>query len=166
MSCACSKFFLGDENLTLPKQPYTGKELRIDGYYYYKYYPNEAEVYYDTYILYENGVILNGGAVNENEISRLENDFKSRSWQDAVKKYRDGWGVFVINDSRISFERWYPNSPGQPKVYVREGTILNDTTFHITVSYRPDGSRRREKDEVYHFKQFSPKPDSTNTYIK
>ena len=64
------------------------------------------------------------------------------------------------------FEKWYPNSPGQPKVYIREGKILNDTTFHITASYRPDGSERREKDEIYHFKQFSPKPDSTNNFVK
>ena len=31
----CSKW-LEDEELTLPKTPYTGNELRTDGYYYYK----------------------------------------------------------------------------------------------------------------------------------
>lgn len=166
MSCACSRIFSGSESLTLPKRPYTGAELRIDGYYYYKYYPSENEVYYSTYFFYENGIILYGGAVNETEIHRLENDFTTTEWLNAVRKYKDGWGLFNINQNKILFERWYPNSPGQPKVYIREGKILNDTTFHITVSYRPDGSERREKNEVYHFKQFSPKPDSTNNFIK
>lgn len=35
MGCSCSKSLFGDEKLTLPKQPYMGDELRIDGYYYY-----------------------------------------------------------------------------------------------------------------------------------
>lgn len=166
MSCACGKLFFGSEELTLPKQFYNGNELRIDGYYYYKYYPNENEVYYGTYFFFENGIILQGDAVNENRIEELENKFKTLEWQNSIKKYKDGWGIFNINKNKILFEMWYPNSPGQPKVYIREGEILNDTTFHITVSYRPDGSERREKDEVYHFKKFSPKPDSTNNFIK
>lgn len=166
ISCACSKLLFGSEELTLPKQPYTGNELRIDGYYYYKYYPGENEVYYSTYLLYENGIILYGGAVNETEITRLENDFKSNKWIEIQRKYKYMWGVFIINGNKLLFERWYPNSPGQPKVYINEGKILNDTTFQITTFYRPDGSKRREKDEIYHFKPFSPKPDSTNNFVK
>ncbi len=166
ISCACSKLLFGSEELTLPKQPYTGNELRIDGYYYYKYYPGENEVYYATYFLYENGIILEGDAVNENRIPELENKFKTLEWHNSIKKYKAGWGLFTIDGDKILFEKWYPNSPGQPKVYIREGKILNDTTFHITASYRPDGSKRSEEDEVYHFKPFSPKPDSTNNFVK
>ena len=61
---------------------------------------------------------------------------------------------------------WYSPSGGGTPAYVREGKILNDTTFHITTSYRSNGSERHEKDEVYHFRQFYPKPDSTNNFIK
>lgn len=167
MNCSCISLFFNDEKLTLPKQSYTGNELRIDGYYYLRYTPPESsESYLDTYFLYENGIILNGGAVKEDEIGKLENKFKSTEWLDVVRKYKHRWGVFNIKGSKILFERWYPNSPALPVVYIREGKILNDTTFHITVSYRPNGSERSEEDEVYHFKQFSPKPDSTNNYIK
>jgi len=47
---------------------------------------------------------------------------------------------------------------------VREGIILNDTTFQIT-KYT-SGSNVSERNEVYHFREFHPKPDSTNKYIK
>lgn len=163
MSC-CSKSLFVCEELTLPKQSYNGSELRIDGYYYLKYYPSENEIYYSTYFLFQNGIILYGGAVKETELSRLENDFISYEWINTVRKHRDFWGVFNIKDDKILFERWYPNSP-QPVPYIREGKILNDTTFHITVLYRPDGSERSELNDIYHFKQFSPKPDSTNNFI-
>lgn len=166
ISCACSKLLFGREELTLTRQSYNGKELRIDGYYYYKYYPSENEVYYRTYFLFKDGIILYSGSVSGDEITSLENNFSSSEWLKVKREYKDNWGVFKITGDKILFEKWYPNSPGQPKVYIREGKILNDTTFHITVSYRPDGSERSEKDEIYHFKPFSPRPDSTNPFTK
>jgi hypothetical protein len=78
---------------------------------------------------------------------------------------KDCWGVFNIKDNIIKFERWYPGQ-GAKKAYVREGIILNDTTFHITKSYRSNGSELKDADEVYHFRKFSPKPDSTNVFVK
>jgi hypothetical protein len=73
--------------------------------------------------------------------------------------------VFIIEDNVIKFERWYP-SERPYNAFVREGVILKDTTFHITKSYRSNGTEKREKDEIYHFRKFSPKPDSTNVYVK
>jgi len=52
---------------------------------------------------------------------------------------------------------------------VREGDIINDTTFVISVSYRMKKGKKTEvkaRNETYHFKQFSPQPDSTNNFIK
>ena len=45
-------------------------------------------------------------------------------------------GVFIINGQSIKFEKWYPSSGGGLPAYVREGDIINDTTFVISVSYR------------------------------
>jgi hypothetical protein len=51
---------------------------------------------------------------------------------------------------------------------VRAGQILNDTTFVIAESYRMNEGKKtevKERNETYHFKQFNPKPDSTNRFI-
>ena len=52
-------------------------------------------------------------------------------------------------------------------MYMKIGKIINDTTFQLVrefASYHKKDSR--VIDETYHFKQFSPKPDSTNVFIK
>ena len=73
--------------------------------------------------------------------------------------------MFLIEDNNIKFDRWYP-SERPYQAFVREGVILNDTTFHITKSYRSNGNTEaRVRDEIYHFRKFSPKPDSTNRFI-
>ena len=48
----CSKW-LEDEELTLPKTPYTGNELRTDGYYYYTM---NGEYFRTITFFYKNGV--------------------------------------------------------------------------------------------------------------
>jgi uncharacterized protein YneR len=54
-------------------------------------------------------------------------------------------------------------------VFIREGKILNDTTFHILRSYKDteDGIEELlEEDEMYYFDHIKYKPDSTNTFIE
>jgi hypothetical protein len=61
------------------------------------------------------------------------------------------------------------SSGGQRLVYTNIGVILNDTTFQLTESYRLKKGEKTEYqilDEIYHFRQYSPKPDSTNDFIK
>ena len=146
-----------DEELTLRGGSFTGDELRIDGYYYRKI--PDLEIYF----FYSNGIVRYGGG---GYTSFEEVEERILNHQLVNENSRTTWGVFQVNNNTIKFERWYPSSGGVAPVYVREGTILNDTTFHITSSYRSDGSERREKNEMYHFHQFSLKPDSTNNFIK
>ena len=55
---------------------------------------------------------------------------------------------------------------GMP-AYLKTGDIINDTTFVITeVERSKDGSERRTINEMYHYKHYSPKPDSTNNFVK
>jgi hypothetical protein len=79
------------------------------------------------------------------------------------------WGVFQVNGANIKFERWYPSSGGPLKAYISSGEILNDTTFLITESYRMQKGNKTElkdRNETYYFREFSPKSDSTNKFIK
>lgn len=145
-----------DDKLNLVQQDFNGDQLRIDGFYY-----TEKESYdgiiYSRYALYKNGIIRYLGAPLD-----IDKIFNSGN-------YKTDWGIFNIENNNIQFERWYPSSGGPLETYVRAGIILNDTTFHITESYRllnGEKTQYRLKDEIYHFKQFSPKPDSTNQFIE
>jgi hypothetical protein len=77
------------------------------------------------------------------------------------------WGIFIVENDAITIE--YYNSriiEGLP-AYLNTGVILNDTTFVLKEQKRSkDGSELQIIDETYHFKKFSPKPDSTNKYLK
>ena len=162
----CEGLSKDDDLLSLPLTPYIGNQLRIDGYYYQIADGsdfNEGTIY-RCYFFYENGMVLHPGGT-ENSLEEMDEYvigvINRQNYVD--RKY--GWGVFVVEGNIIKFDRWYPGAKPY-KAYVREGVILNDTTFQITKTYRSNGSELREKDEIYYFREFSPKPDSTNVFIK
>ncbi|MDR1153883.1 MAG: hypothetical protein LBL04_04160 [Bacteroidales bacterium] len=156
-----------DDRLTLEKIDYNGKELRIDGYYRrYDYAGKEKKLHGVTpYILYSNGVILGDVGVPIDRVSEMEECFRNGFYVNNAKKYY--WGVFQINGIQIKYEKWVP-SDGPFSTFIYEGVILNDTTFIINKYYRMKDIDKKSPTEVnweYHFKQFSPKPDSTNRFI-
>ena len=162
-SNSCDKEVLADEALTLKKIPYSSNQLRINGYYFQEKDDNIFTIYF----FYDDGTILyGGGSFPLNEIEDYESQFKSPEWISSVKASKIRWGVFQITDNKISFEKWYPSSGGPAPVYIRSGEILNDTTFLITKSIRSKTGEAKDLNEVYHFKEFSPKPDSTNNFVK
>ena len=164
-SNSCEKGALADESLTLKKVPYSSNQLRIDGYYYLF---DNSNTLIATYFLYYNGILLYGGGrplpQGLNEIE--EKIFTSQQWLEIIPEQRLKWGVFQIKGNEISFEKWYPSSGGPAPVYIRSGEILNDTTFVITQSIRSKTGEAKKLNEVYHFKEFAPKPDSTNNFVK
>jgi len=163
LSCCAKENIFKDDELSLEKESYEGEQLRIDGYYYQEV----DSVIYNVYLFYTNGVILYSGSnfSDHDEIfSYIDDEFFVN---EAHKNHKSMWGVFQIDGNLIKFERWYPSQPPL-KAYVREGEVLNDTTFKITESYRmKDGEKteRKERDETFNFKEFSPKPDSTNKFV-
>jgi len=149
-----------DDGLSLKRTDYNGHQLKIDGYYYDKYGNPEL---FETYILYRNGIILNTGVVEK--LKDLEQVILNPDMINKLKGMKDAWGVFKIEGNTIQFERWYPGDPPL-KSYIRSGVIINDTTFQITKSMRSNGEDLRDINEIYHFKQFSLKPDSTNNFVQ
>lgn len=153
---SCKKLF-EDEELSMKRTNYTGTELRTDGYYYstYHYYDEREDAQYDKFIpwiLYRNGVSLYGYVYDYSEMKKVEQSFEDGSFYDRHKDDKTRWEVFQISGSVIEFEGWESNGLNLTSD-TRCGEILNDTTFRIN-KY------------VYHFKQFAPKPDSTNRFIK
>ena len=152
--------FLKDDELSLQKKPYNGNELKIDGYYYQIY----DSLLYSVSFFYNNGCLLTvGSGYNEEELGI---NLKNENWTELFKKNKSWWGLFEIEQQTIKFERWFCD--GNCKTYVRAGEIINDTTFVITESYRMLNGEITEYDVeniTFHFKKFSPKPDSTNSFI-
>lgn len=162
LSCACcEKEF---HKLRMPKTPYTGNELRIDGYYYSnKTKDNNIGIA----LFYRDGVCMHLferpespdtiGFV-ENDIL-LNNTLLSRLWSTP-----SNIGVFQINKTTIEFETWMA---GRDIItFSHYGQILNDTTFLLTKWTNNDSGKSYSEKLTYRFRQFSPKPDSTNTFIK
>ena len=154
-----------DDKLSLPLTPYIGNQLRIDGYYYYIGTDIDGGKFFKSFIFYRNGVILDLGSGYNSTIELEERLNKYNASPESFGKAKHWWGVYLIENSIIKVENWYPASINW-KACIREGVILNDTTFHITKSYCSGSRKVNTQDEVYHFRQFSPKPDSTNNFIR
>ncbi len=149
-----------DDKLILPKQDYTGNKLRVDGYYY-----READGRYDILFLYRDGTTLYGSAPLVSEIESMENSYANGEYYSIIKDIKHDWGRFIVDGNSFTREFWQPSSGGPLDAYTHSGTILNDTTFQITQAWRScKPKKKNDLDRIYHFKQFSPKPDSTNAY--
>jgi len=149
---------LKDDELSIKKTQYVGIELRTDGYYYYEY-DNMISIYF----LNKDGVFLLGGSFEKKLLSERENRFSNGEYYQAVKDIKTAWGVFLISNNEIKIERWQPLNAIN-KVYLHKGKILNDTTFYITNIYH-NQEEISNFVQSFNFRQFSPKPDSTNIFI-
>jgi len=152
-----------DDKLSLETSQYTGNQLRIDGYYYNLY----NEEIHNISFFYENGVTLNcGGAFSDFK----EADDYIMTYFINIKKHQKSkinWGVYSIECKKIKIERWAPSQKPY-RAYIRSGIIVNDSSFIINEIYRMDKGIRteiRKINEIYYFKAYNPKPDSTNSYI-
>ena len=155
-SCSIREAYQDDEFI-LEKTDYTGNELRINGYFHSDI---SAGGNYILYVLYRNGIILfPGGSDNPEEtIDGFVEEFNSDS--------QTFWGLFQIKDNTIKIEYYMPKMYEGLPAYIKAGEILNDTTFVFREQYRSkDNSEYQEINETYHFKQYSPKPDSTNSFF-
>lgn len=151
-----------DDKLTLQRTNYTGNELRIDGYYYNVW----SGGFFHMRVFYGNGTVKNIGSPSSGTtLTEADNHVAAMSPEIMSKKY--GWGVFIINGNAIKLEEWHSGNT-KLMAFTREGTILNDSTFKFTQVYRLVGGVKTEVstiDETFNFRQYSPKPDSTNQYI-
>jgi hypothetical protein len=152
----CSTLF-PDEKLSMQRMDYTGNELRTDGYYEHFFSEGKS---YGTF-LYRNGTILN---IPGKEGDYSEKRFFDPQFIEQIKGKKYSWSVFVINDEKIIIQGWGDSGGGGMPTVTKYGNIINDTTFVLTKSIVYN--KERFMNEIYRFKQFTNKPDSTNIYIK
>jgi hypothetical protein len=157
---SCSKI-LTDDIIGIERKINTSTLLEIEGYYSYEYIKDN----YDIYFLFKNGIILYGFSPSKEDLIEYELKYRNGEFYKNIQNIKFHWGVYEINKDIIKFERWYPSEKPY-RTTIREGLILNDSTFVITKSYKANGSEVTDRNETYKFRKFSPKPDSTNVFIK
>ena len=80
-----------------------------------------------------------------------------------LKDWKNYWGLFQLGNDSIKYEMWGAGEIS--KSYTCKGVILNDTTFKIEKHYRTKKKENNEMlTEIYKFKKFDKKPDSTNRF--
>jgi len=163
---ACEDFFIKDKEFSMKVTPYTGNDLRIDGYFYKNYTDDKV----DFLMFYSNGVFFKNSSTSVELESRLQDPNYIKNLRDC----RFCWGPYNINNNILRFE-FYDIFGHTWHTCIANCVILNDTTFNIeNITFSSTGKKVDVKKEgssyyslgVYHFKQFSPKPDSTNVYIR
>jgi hypothetical protein len=151
---------LKDDVLVLKrKQNNTGK-IKFEGYFLYR---NNSGL--DIYFLYQNGLVLQYWSRELKDSLLIEDGLTDLTNLNNLRKLKDRWGIYTIEENRINIEKWYP-SDKPLETYLKTGNILNDSTFLLNTVSEPDGSKKEVINEVYRFRKFSPKPDSTNMFIK
>lgn len=173
----------GYEVLNKTKVPYSGNSLRLNGYYYClgkEFFNGFNKNYTEGFFLFPNGVylrVLNGSFDTKLNINQILLSFDQIVLDRIkIKNYsnnRIGWGLYSVRDSSIEIENWDHSADGGAyPTRTLKGKVVNDTTihFHKLIGAHPNNKGGKKKvisiNETYHFREFSPKPDSTNVFIK
>jgi len=168
LTVCCKDFLIKDKEFSMKAILYTGNELKINGYYYKKYSDEKSLVL----VFYENGVQFGGNGIS---IPTIEIEDRLRE-SDYTRKLRDWlawWAPYDIYNNVLRFE-FYDIFGHNWHTCIAHCEILNDTTFNVKkitfsktgkeVNVNKYGTSYYSLGE-WHFKQFSPKPDSTNIFI-
>jgi hypothetical protein len=141
--------------------------LNLNGYYFLEE-SGENKGLKSIYFLYKNGILLYAGSYKDSEINSIEKkiikDYLNNS-NEIAKRNLINWGVFSIDGTEISMEKWEPTE-GMRRTSIKRGIVLNNQSFIINYLYSPFSNKNNKVSDIYHFRTFSPKPDSTNNFIK
>jgi hypothetical protein len=146
LNCSCLSFF-EDEKFTLTKTAYSGNELKIDGYFYIVYASKDSVNPRNTGItfLYNNGIALTSRL---SQLSFLNNS-ENGEFNNYVQNNPNVWALYSIENDNIKIEAFKPMGGIGTPMYIKEGKILNDTTFHLVREYASYNTKdTRELDET------------------
>lgn len=148
-----------DHKLSMVQTTNDSVSLRLDGIYLYE----DSLDIVDLFFLYPDGTILSRGSIPndrlEQKLAQLE-----VSTDDKYKNMKFLWGRYIIEGEVIKFEKWAPSDKPY-RAFIKEGLILNDSTFVINQSYNAKAKNKRNIKEIYKFRKTSSKPDSNNKWL-
>ena len=163
----CSWLIPEDEEFTFDRLNYTGSSLIIDGYYFDIFeseWQGQMQTMYSIMFFFRNGITLVGDFPTNQELAAEEESYRNGQYYQNEKQNKLKWGIFKVDGDVITREIW-SNPNGTYLVTIQKILILNDSTIQFTSSERIDGSGKKSLNNTYHFKPFSPKPDSVVSFI-
>lgn len=142
-----------DSRLTIPLTPYSGSELRMDGYYYYLSEESlkNGDTFYYAFIPFSDGKMFYTGT---SSLATMEENFS----KPAYERSKAGWGAFKIETNVIAMEYWTYVLFNGALTTTAWATIINDTSFVLTSQNKPSTSPQ-ELNHTYLFKYCTTKPN-------
>jgi hypothetical protein len=112
-------------------------------------------------------VLFSGGIIFGNDDFEYIDNYFIQGEHESYIDEKDVWSTFKIYNDSLVFETWNPPTLSQgPQPRINLCKILNDTTFEVYKSRLLSSKEFTEKSEIYHFRKFDHKPDSTNKFIE
>lgn len=164
-SASCQKRY----DLGIPRIPYTGNELKINGYYYsfdtLGRNTSTPRIDIDIILFYRNGIVMKHSveADGTDTLQLIEGHLHSMPTEWMLKT-SSGFGTFVILNNTLQLSYW--GKAWDYDSFRYDALILNDSTFITKGFFINNQSRTDWNGQIYHFKQYSPKPDSTCVFIE
>lgn len=160
--CSCAL-----KPLTLSREDNTSGLFKLNGFYYGNSETNNRR---RGYIFYENGVMFAIGSLKEQDLDYWKGEIPKLNNYQEIPYW---WGVYQVeSNGNMELEKWYSTDYEYPTVRFR-GKVANDTTLLIafaavdklkSTTFFNDFSASVV--DTFQFVPLSPKPDSTNNFIK
>jgi len=162
LAAACSVY---RQAPTLTLENNTSGKIQLDGYFYAK----KDNGLYNSIVLYQNGVILEGGSSEiSTGIHSVDSNFlAANNFNNSYdRKIPYIWGIYIIKGNNITLERYNVPAFGESyQTYVDQGHIRNKKQFIITSRKYIKTGKLEARRDTFNFRPLSTKPDSTNNFI-
>ncbi len=155
----------------MTRNPYDGEEMRIDGYYYSV---PEEDGGRTVLLFYRNGVFIYGGTEVTDTVEKTLSDtllfidkwlYPEPELMKLRRSLPDQIGIYQIDGASLEMEMWERRFFGYG-VVTMTGNIIDDSSLIIIDKRDELGYYNFPKNLLFHFRQFSPKPDSTCVFIE
>lgn len=148
-----------DHKISMVQTPNNSTSLRLDGIYLHE----DSLDIVDLFFLYQDGTILSRGSIQKDRLASKLAQLEV-STDEKYKKMEFLWGRYIIDRDVIKFEK-LALSDKPYRAFIKEGVILNDSTFVINKAYNSKGKDLRNVSEIYRFRKTKTKPDSDNKWV-
>ena len=148
-----------DHKISMAQTHNDSSSLRLDGIYLHE----DSLDIVDLFFLYQDGTILSRGSIQKDRLGSKLAQLEV-STDDKYKSMEFLWGRYIIDGKIIKFEK-LALSDRPYRAFIKEGLILNDSTFVINQLYNAKGKGVRNINETYRFLKTISKPDGSNKWV-
>lgn len=140
----------------MQRQDNKGDKFRIDGYYFSSGEARDTSKINSVILFYRNGVFKHHKSYNQPVSSHVAEEELVGEAR-VPRPFLEGFGYYVVRRNSITIEYWGYASHFPVSTLLVEGRALNDSTLDVEIF-------ERNQKQLWHFKQLSPKPDSTTIF--